>query len=291
MTIHEARQQLIYRLMEHYEVEESKNIAAIVMENVTGWAKIDQVNNKHVSLSPTIIKQIEEIAERLEKNEPIQYILNEAWFFGMKLYVDNTVLIPRPETEELTEWILRTIGKWPQKTDRNYKIMDVGTGSGCIPIALRKHLPGYFETWACDIDDLALTVARRNADDLEALVDFVPMNFLDSAQRQQLPMIDVLVSNPPYVAMNEKDQLHPNVIKHEPERALFVPDNDPLVFYAALADHAIEKVYHGGYLFVEIHEERAKDVVKLFEQKGLRDVEVKKDMQGKERMVRAVRNS
>ena len=164
--------------------------------------------------------------------------------------------------------------------------MDVGTGSGCIPIALRKNLSSEFEVWACDINDQVLTVARKNADDHNALVDFVAMDFLDAAQRKQLPHVDIIVSNPPYVPLRDKDQMKGNVTRYEPGIALFVPDDDPLIFYEAIADFGKEKLHENGQIFVEIHESLGAAVVQLFRSRGYSSVELKKDMQGKDRMVR-----
>ena len=145
---------------------------------------------------------------RLQKHEPIQYIINEAWFAGMRFYVDKNVLIPRPETEELVEWVVEEY----RMQNAELRILDVGTGSGCIAITLKNKLPGA-EVWACDISDQALNIARINADALHATIDLVPLNFLDPDQRQQLPGIDVIVSNPPYVPQNERVEMKKNVVE------------------------------------------------------------------------------
>jgi release factor glutamine methyltransferase len=205
----------------------------------------------------------------------------------MKLAVNKHVLIPRPETEELVEWVIETLKEWPQKTDRQYKMLDVGTGSGCIAIALQKNLPAYFESWACDINDEALTVARKNADDNKALVDFIQLDLLDEHQRKQLPHIDVIVSNPPYIPQKEKEKMQDNVVQYEPSMALFVPDNDPLQFYKALIAFGKEKLQSGGYLFVDVHENYGTETKELIETAGYKEVEMKKDLQGKHRMIRA----
>ncbi len=285
MTIQEARKRMVNQLIEIYDNSEAMNIAEMVMENVTGWPKIEQVTNKEIPLSPTMVEEINEIRERLMKHEPVQYILNESWFHGMKFFVDKNVLIPRPETAELVEWVLQSV-QWPQNEGRNYKIMDVGTGSGCIAITLKKLLPSYFEIWACDIDDQALTIARKNADDLEALVDFVPMNFLDPGQQKQLPLVDLVISNPPYVPLNDKGQMSANVVNFEPEKALFVPDNDSLVFYKAIAEFGKEKLQPSGLIFVEIHENLSYEVIQVFSKAGYKTIEIKKDLQGKDRMLK-----
>jgi len=285
MTIHETRQQMINNLKSIYTDQEAMNIAELAIEYLTGKPKTEQVKNKEMIFPVKKIERFNQVIERLKQNEPIQYILGEAWFAGMKLYVDKTVLIPRPETEELVNWVINTLRSWQIPGNRNYKIIDIGTGSGCISIALRKQLPQFFETWACDINDQVLTIARKNADELHALVDFVAMDFLDAAQRRQLPQVDVIVSNPPYIPLRDKSEMKTNVVDFEPHTALFVPDNDPLIFYRAIADFAKENLYPGGLVFVEIHETSGEKVTELFRLNGF-SVELRKDMQGKDRMLK-----
>ena len=166
------------------------------------------------------------------------------------------------------------------------KILDIGTGSGCIAIALKNKLP-HAEVWACDVSDTALTVARKNADDLHALVDFVPIDILDRKQWKQLPIFDIIVSNPPYVQEKDKNSMKPNVINYEPHTALFVPDNDALVFYDAIAEFGKDHLHKEGKIYVEINESLGEKVLNLFQLKGY-TTELRKDMQGKDRMVKAV---
>jgi release factor glutamine methyltransferase len=286
MTIREANRQLASQLQAIYDQREAHNISDLVMENITGKKKTERTISQEAQLSPDQTRQFKIITDRLLQHEPVQYVLNEAWFYNLKFTVDKNVLIPRPETEELVEWILLLIGnrQWP--IGKNIRILDVGTGSGCIPIALRKNLSSEFEIWACDINDQVLTVARKNADDLKALIDFVAMDFLDAAQRKQLPQVDLIVSNPPYVPLRDKGQMEGNVTRYEPGIALFVPDDDPLIFYKAIADFGKEKLNVNGQIFVEIHESLGASVVELFRAKGFAAVEIKKDMQGMDRMVR-----
>ena len=287
MTIREANRQLASQLQAIYDQREALNISDWVMESLTGKKKTERTINQESKLSLEQTRQLRIITDRLLQHEPVQYVLNEAWFYNLKFTVDKNVLIPRPETEELVEWILLSIGnrQWP--IGKNIRILDVGTGSGCIPIALRKNLSSEFEVWACDINDQVLTVARKNADDLSALVDFVAMDFLDAAQRKQLPHVDLIVSNPPYIPLRDKGQMKGNVTRYEPGIALFVPDEDPLIFYKAIADFGKEKLHENGQIFVEIHESLGASVVQLFRSNGYSEVELKKDMQGKDRMVSA----
>ena len=283
MTIEKARKEIFESLKNIYEKEEANNIAEIVLEHITNLSRIEILLNKNITLSNDQKEFLVRINTRLQDHEPIQYIINEAWFSGMKFYVDKNVLVPRPETEEMVEWI---IADHRQQTTDNRRIIDIGTGSGCIAIALKNKL-ARAEVWACDISDEALTVARMNADNLKATIDFVPVDFLNIEQRQQLPQVDIIVSNPPYVRQNERLEMRRNVIDYEPSLALFVSDNDPLVFYRAIVDFGKEKLNAEGKIYVEIHEDLGKQVRELF-QKDYRLVELKKDLQGKERMVKVV---
>lgn len=285
MTIPEARHKMKYNLKSIYEEQEAMNITDLAIEYLTGKSRTELIKNKEMIFPVDQFEIFNQVIERLKQNEPIQYILGEARFAGMKFHVDKTVLIPRPETEELVNWVINTLQRWQIPKSRNYKIIDIGTGSGCISIALRKQLPQIFETWACDINDQVLTIARKNADELQALVDFVAMDFLDAAQRRQLPQVDVIVSNPPYVPLRDKNGMKSNVVDFEPHSALFVPDYDPLIFYRAIADFAKENLYQGGLVFVEIHESSGKNLTDLFRLKGY-SVELRKDMQGKDRMLK-----
>jgi release factor glutamine methyltransferase len=283
MTLDEARKRIITAIGSIYEQDEAKNIAELLMEHITNLPAIERIVKKHDLLREKEEKFLEQSIKRLQNHEPIQYITNEAWFAGMKFYVDKNVLIPRPETEELVEWVAKEVGS--QKSD--IRILDVGTGSGCIAIALKNRMP-HAEIWACDVSDEALNVARMNADSLHAAIDFVPLNFLSVDQRRQLPHVDVIVSNPPYVLQKEKTAMRKNVTEYEPFAALFVPDNDPLTFYEAIAEFGKEKLNTPGSIFVEIHEDLAKEVKNLFLGKYYNSVEVRRDLQEKERMVKAV---
>src|SRR5690242_12088376 len=207
MTMQEATYYLLNKLKAIYPDSESSPITDWVLEHITGSKKAERMIYKNESITEEEEKQLQQYTERLLQHEPVQYILNESWFAGLKLYVDKNVLIPRPETEELVEWILDDTKKVQPHTDRNYKLIDIGTGSGCIAIALKKRLAAAFEVWACDISDLALTVARKNADDNGMLIDFVGLDFLDEAQHKQLPHFDIIVSNPPYIPQKDKDSM------------------------------------------------------------------------------------
>ena len=286
MKMQEASFYLLNRLRRIYDEGEADKITDMVMEHLTGSKKAERMIYKNSPITPEEEKQLKQYTERLLKYEPVQYILKEAWFYNTKFYVDKNVLIPRPETEELVDWVLKETKQMEVPGNRNIKILDVGTGSGCIAVALKKFLPVEFEVWACDINDQVLTVARKNADDNGVLIDFVGLDFLDEKQREQLPHVDIIVSNPPYVPERDKNMMKENVVNYEPHSALFVPNEDSLIFYKAIADFGKEKLQTGGNVFVEIHENLGKAVTELFEQKGY-SVELRKDMQGKERMIKA----
>lgn len=280
MTIHEAQQQLLFQLYHLYDNREAANIADWVMEHITGWKKIDRIINKKLPLLPGTIAQLEQYTKELLQHKPVQYVLHEAWFCGMQFYVDENVLIPRPETEELVEWLVNEV-----PPTSYFKILDIGTGSGCIPISLKKKLP-QAEVFSCDVSEAAITVAKKNAAALQADVHFVQADFLNTDTWHQLPAVDIIVSNPPYVPQNNKPAMQPNVLAYEPHVALFVPDADPLLFYKAIAGFAQQKLLPGGSIFAEIHEDLGEQTKELFLSKGFTKVEVRKDMQGKDRMIK-----
>jgi release factor glutamine methyltransferase len=283
MTISEARKNILQAIRNIYDESEALNIAAMLMEYITNQSRMELTINKNFLLSDTQLKNLNESVARLQQHEPIQYIMHECWFANMKFYVDQNVLIPRPETEELADWIVKELKNKPA-----VRILDVGTGSGCIAIALKKNLPDS-EIWGCDVSEEALNIARMNADTLNATIDFVTVNFLDETQQKQLPAVDVIVSNPPYVTQAEKKEMRQNVTNYEPAAALFVPDNDPLIFYKTIARFGKEKLNNDGKIFVEINENLGEQVKNLFITKGYQSAELKKDMQGKNRMIKITR--
>jgi release factor glutamine methyltransferase len=278
-----------------YDDREAANIASWVLEHLTGASRIDRLNRKDDPLRVEQLHHLTEIHHRLLQHEPVQYVLGESYFYGLKLYVDNNVLIPRPETEELVDWIVKDVkasGKdvferraFEADVTTQLKILDVGTGSGCIALALKKAMPKA-EVWGCDVSEGALNVARRNGSELNIRVDFQGLDFLDPAQQKSLPTADIIVSNPPYIPLNNREAMRPNVVAHEPHTALFVPSNNALVFYEALARFGHHRLYSGGSIYCEIHEDLSHDVIALFDRSGY-TTELKKDMQGKDRMVKA----
>lgn len=285
MTIHQATQLLQSQLTPIYDEREAANIAALVMERVTGWKRIDRVLNRQQALLPAQMDLLKEYTSQLLQHRPVQYVLEEAWFCGMKFYVNEQVLIPRPETEELVDWAVRDMKE--ARNENKLCILDVGTGSGCIAVALKKELPGA-QVVACDISEGALQVAGRNAASNGVQPNFLQLDFLQPEQRGRLPLIDVLVSNPPYIPLAGKATLHPHVLAYEPHLALFVADADPLIFYREIGRFAQTQLRRTMHIYVEIHEDMARSVSELFYACGFDKVEVRKDLQGKERMMKAV---
>jgi release factor glutamine methyltransferase len=283
MTIQEASRYSYDKLVKLYGPGEANAIADWLMEHVTEQRKTTLAANQKTTLNDQQIADLESSLTRLSSYEPIQYVLNEAWFCGLKFYVDRNVLIPRPETEELVDWII-TNCKFPL---HDLSILDIGTGSGCISISLKRRL-GKAEVWATDISRDALDVAKRNATGLGVTVNFVEQDFLSPVATDELPRFDIIVSNPPYIPIAEKTSMQRNVTDYEPGIALFVPDKDPLVFYEAIAQFGREHLKDSGCIYVELYEELAEEVARIFREHGY-DTERKIDMQGKPRMLKAAR--
>jgi release factor glutamine methyltransferase len=291
MDLQQAQRELVTELSPLYGGREASLIADWVMEKLTGRKRIDRLLYPSEPLPAPLLEQYKKYRAELLAHRPVQYVLQESWFCGMKFYVDERVLIPRPETEELVEWVAQTIAAdtgapaQPIAPSRG-ALLDVGTGSGCIAIALRQQLPT-LEVHACDTSRPALDVAQRNATQLNTDIHFHHLDFLNSGQWESLPQVQWLVSNPPYIPLNEKASMASHVTESEPALALFVPDTDPLVFYRALGEFARQKLLPGGSIFVEIHEDLAPGTLDVFKTAGFQQVILQKDMQGKDRMIKA----
>jgi release factor glutamine methyltransferase len=286
MTIQLAYKQLLAKLYEVYDTREAANIADMVIEHVTGQRKIERILYKDLLVTEEQQQTLEALSQQLLQHKPVQYILGEAWFAGMKLYVNEHVLIPRPETEELVELIVEEVGSGKSKEENDLSIIDIGTGSGCIPIGLKKRLSNA-AVYAVDISEKALEVAKKNAEEQQTDIRLLQLDFLDKGNWKQLPLFNIIVSNPPYVKKSEEQTMAKNVLEYEPHVALFVPDEDALKFYKAIAEFAKTHLKTDGKVFVEINEALGQHVVELFEQSGFKDVTLKKDMQGKDRMIKA----
>lgn len=290
MTIHEAQQQLVFQLYEIYDHREAINIADWVMESITEWKKIDRIMNKQVPLLHMQVEQLEHITEQLLQHRPIQYVLGEAWFYGYKFYVNEHVLIPRPETEELVEWIvndeLYAEKQKGEQTPQKY-LLDIGTGSGCIAVSIKKQLK-HDEVFGIDISADALSVAKKNAAFLDAAVSFQQLDILSEKETQPLPLFDIIVSNPPYIPISDKADMQKHVLEYEPHLALFVENNRPLLFYETIAAFGKKHLHQHGSIYVETHESLANEVEQLFIKEGYGKTILKKDLQEKNRMIKVM---
>ncbi|HXR84259.1 MAG TPA: peptide chain release factor N(5)-glutamine methyltransferase [Hanamia sp.] len=282
MTIAKAYFDFLEKIKTIYEDREAENISDWVFENTTGLKRWQRRENKNEELNEDAFKKIETDLKELLQHRPVQYVLNEAWFYKMKFYVNENVLIPRPETEELVEWIITDLKK--EKYSKPTNIIDIGTGSGCIPIALKKVFPNTSIT-AIDISEKALHVAKKNAKNLQTEIHFLQNDFLNENRGKSLPAYDIIVSNPPYIPFSEKEILSKNVTDFEPGIALFVENNDPYIFYKRIAEFAKSHLNENGKIYVEVHEEYAKDVNDIFKNTGFIS-QIKNDIYGKERMVK-----
>jgi release factor glutamine methyltransferase len=275
-----AYRQLAKSLENNYDQREAMAIANLVMEKITGLKRIDRLMESHRTLSAAEIEQLAQYISQLLQGKPLQYVLEEAWFAHLPFYVNQWVMIPRPETEELVEWIRLENGNI-----MGLRVLDIGTGSGCIPIALKKQMPGA-SIISIDKSKEALDVAAKNALDLKAVIELTSLDFLDQVQWEQLGEVDLIVSNPPYIMESEKPCMESHVLDHEPSMALFVPDQDPLLFYRNIAQFGQTHLSINGTVYLEINQALGKEVCTLFESMGYY-TELKQDMQGKDRMVKA----
>lgn len=264
------------RLQPYYTAEEVSALSRIVCCDLLGQAPTDYYLGKDIALSSKKEQELEDILQRLSRFEPLQYIEGRTLFLGRELLVAPGVLIPRPETEELVELMLKEI-------PADARILDVGTGSGCIAISLAKELPDTLVT-AWDVSSEALSVARANARKLQANVRFVECDVL-ACQVDEVGLYDVIVSNPPYVTEAEKADMEPNVLQWEPSLALFVPDDDPLRFYRRIAVLGRDMLADGGRLYFEINRAYGREMVEMLRTMGYVRVRVEKDLSQNDRFV------
>jgi release factor glutamine methyltransferase len=280
MSLELAYQQLVSSLQTIYENREASTMANWVIEKLTGLNRVDRLINKHQSISDSNKLLLKKITEELLAHRPIQYVLGEAWFLKKSFFVNESVLIPRPETEELVDWIVTENAQM-----LGIRILDIGSGSGCIPITLKKQIPAS-EIISVDISTDAIAVATKNAIDLGASVRFLTMDFLNENNWNDLPQTDIIVSNPPYIKLTEKASMAQHVLDFEPSVALFVPDNDALIFYRAIAKFGKSHLSGNGTIYFEINEALGAETMALLDSNGYYCT-LKKDMQGKDRMIKA----
>ncbi|WP_087565443.1 peptide chain release factor N(5)-glutamine methyltransferase [Polaribacter sp. SA4-10] len=260
----------------------------LLIEEKLELQRIDTVLKPEFELSDDILQELKAIIERLIKEEPIQYILGKTEFYGFPFLVDKNTLIPRPETEELVEWVLDEVAKIADSNVSELSILDIGTGTGCIPISLAKNLPNAKIT-TIDISSKALKIAKQNAKLNTVVIDFLETDILQTEKLQQ--QFDIIISNPPYVRELEKQEIKNNVLENEPHLALFVDDNNPLVFYTKIADLAKNHLTKNGLLFFEINQYLGKETVKMLEEKGFKNIELRKDLFGNDRMIKTSINT
>lgn len=266
-----------------YKSQEAKEIVFWLMDFYLGLRKIDILSDKSFE------KAIDwaNIVERLNNNEPIQYILGETEFYGRRFLVNDSVLIPRPETEELVKYIVDKQKKQFPVSNNQLSILDIGTGSGCIAISLAKELQN-FKVTAYDISEKALEIAKKNAALNKANVVFEKVDILNNQFLILNSQLSILISNPPYVTKQEIDRMQKNVLDFEPHLALFVEDSEPLIFYEAIANFAFNNLTDNGLVAVEINETLGEETADVFRRKGFSEVEIIKDIHQKDRFVSAV---
>ncbi len=291
LNYNQAFYQLKEKLQPVYDANESAAIAHIFLEHLTGLNKSDRLLKKDTLFTERQQLQYDEKSKELVKGKPVQYIINSAWFMGREFLVNEGVLIPRPETEELVQWIVND-----HKESEKSRVLDIGAGSGCIGLSLARLLQGAIVTCA-DISKEAIEVLKTNIewvltpDEKKKGADNITVKTLDflneEKRNKQLGRYDIIVSNPPYIPKKDKPQMHRNVKDYEPEIALFVPDNDPLVFYKAIAQFGKQHMRSNGYIYCELDANHAEECKMLFEKAGYENVEIRKDMHDNWRMLKA----
>lgn len=280
--IKDYRTQFIQELSPIYDVGEAESFFYLILEDKKQLKRIDLALNLDLTFSNEEIQLWNSILDSLKKEIPIQYLLGKTSFYGLEFEVNENVLIPRPETEELVEWIIES----HKSEDRRekIKILDIGTGSGCIAISLAKNIPNA-QVFAIDVSVKALATAQKNAEINEVNVTFLEKNILETDDLEQ--QFDIIVSNPPYVRELEKLEIKKNVLDNEPHLALFVEDNDALIFYRKIAELAQRNLNPNGQLFFEINQYLGKEMMGLLEKMSFKNIELRKDIYGNDRMMKA----
>lgn len=280
MTIAELQKKFQEQLALIYDTRESRAITQLALEHLLNLNRVKISLEKFRLLTTEEQKQAGEVLARLINQEPIQYITGKAYFYGLDFVVSPSVLIPRPETEELVQWIIER-----EKERGSFSILDIGTGSGCIAITLKKEIP-QSNVHAMDISIDALQVAYTNAKKQNQPIHFIQCDVINDDWQET--KYDVIVSNPPYIGADEKYLMRKNVLNHEPHLALFA-EGDALIFYKTIALKALQSLTNEGVLYFEINENKAVEVAEILKHSGYADVEIKNDMSGKPRMAKAVK--
>lgn len=279
MKLKDYRKYFTEQLSTLYDTAEAERFFIITLEELKGWNRSRLALNPDEELTPDEVRQWDEVLQHLKEQKPIQYIFGKAWFYGLEFRVNENTLIPRPETEELVEWIISE-----NKNRQDITILDIGTGSGCIAVSLAKNLP-YAKVFALDVSEQALEVAKHNAKANGTNVTFIKEDILSVEALPQ--QFDIIVSNPPYVRHLEKAEIKDNVLQYEPHLALFVEDNDALLFYRTIAQLGKSSLKKGGMLYFEINQYLGYETVKMLADSQYQDIILKKDMFGNDRMVKA----
>tara|TARA_A100000171_G_scaffold30248_1_gene28486 strand:+ start:777 stop:1637 length:861 start_codon:yes stop_codon:yes gene_type:complete len=275
-------QSIVNALSGVYDEREATNMANLLLSHFYGLDRMAIILNDEFSLAENSEQRLAKAIDELNQHKPIQHIIGSVEFYGCELKVDERALIPRPETEELVDWIVT------ENTVKAPSIVDIGTGTGCIPIALKKAIPNA-QVAAVDISEEALTLAQANAKQNGVEVDFRHLDILEN--NFPFDLLDIVVSNPPYIPESDKAEMSSNVLSFEPHLALFVENHDPLIFYRRIAELAFLHLKIGGMLYFEIHERFGEEMIKLVEEIGFTKVLLKKDLQGKDRMLQAQKYS
>ncbi|WP_192822404.1 peptide chain release factor N(5)-glutamine methyltransferase [Rufibacter sp. LB8] len=281
-TIQDVLQRLSQTLVTLYEAPEAQSMAEWVLQHLLKASRFELLQRRKEIFPESLESQLHDIQQRLLQHQPIQYVLGEASFYGRDFLVTPAVLIPRPETEELVQLVIKAFQHHP-----NPKLLDIGTGSGCIPITLAAELPTA-ELWGLDVSADALNIAKRNAETLGQKVTWLQQDILQEIPAVAPASLDAVISNPPYVLEEEKQLMRENVLDFEPHLALFVPNHDPLLFYRRIAHLAQHLLKPGGRLFFEINERYAQETQDMLQESGYQDVQILQDLRGKERMTLAV---
>lgn len=291
MLLREYKTYFTTQLQPLFDDMEIESFFFIALEYLHQLKRVDLALQPNFSINETQLEKWNVILQDLKKEKPIQYIIGETEFYGLRFFVDENTLIPRPETEELVDWIIKS-----QEKVRNEKvelsILDIGTGTGCIPISLKKNI-SYAIVFAIDVSEGALAIAKKNAIENKVEVNFIKTDILKISDLQNFPtsnfqfptQLDIIVSNPPYVRNLEKQEIKKNVLEYEPHLALFVEDDDALLFYRKIAELAQKNLSINGKLFFEINQYLGNETVRLLEDLGFQNIQLKKDFYGNDRMI------
>jgi release factor glutamine methyltransferase len=289
VKIKDYRTQFTQKLSQTYDLVEVESFFYLILEEKNHLKRIDLALNPDLTFSNEEIQIWNSILEQLQLEIPIQYLLGKTSFYGLDFEVNSNVLIPRPETEELVDWIIQSTkyevrGTKLEDVRRIFKVLDIGTGSGCIAISLAKNIPNA-QVFAIDVSQKALATAQKNAEINAVEVTFIERNILETEDLEQ--QFDIIVSNPPYVRELEKQEIKKNVLDNEPHLALFVKDNDALVFYKKIAELAQKNLSQNGELFFEINQYLGEEMIDLLEKMHFKNIELRKDIYGNDRMIKA----